>query len=561
MCSSNDHRQANIRRLRLLGFGILCVPLLAVSSLAAETIRVPEQHKTIQAAVDASQAGDTILVAPGTYKERIKLKAGLILKSTGDDTKGTLGLKRAEATIIDGGGEQGEGAGVTMAQRSTLDGFTVTNVGVYDDAKWNKHHATHGEQQSHEHIGAPGTAGIGVIGVTCAVTNNIVHHIGYTGIAIQSAPSKRCSPHIYRNITYRNMGGGIGSMQKSTAIIEENICFQNFYAGIGHDDASPTVINNTCYENIRAGIGISEGSHALVRGNKCYHNRRAGIGVRTGGETRPIIENNECYENDMAGIGTREEAAPLIRNNRCYKNKLAGIGSRTHATPTIVGNECFENGQSGIGQQSDAVTMLINNFCHHNKASGIGFAPCKAGRSTLINNRIIDNARVAVGVNGGWTVRLVGNELSRKGGMPPIMMVFNGSEVTLTDNIIRGGGVAGIRVAGKIRAENNEFAGTSLRKVGPPNFGVWALPGSDVTLIANKFHHWRHALQASEATVLATRNKISDFHGTALVIQNAKVPANVFDNTAISANPKDKVVSISGETGMMQGNLLHKPAD
>ncbi|MFH1301213.1 MAG: DUF1565 domain-containing protein, partial [Planctomycetota bacterium] len=155
MCSSNDHQQANICRLRLLGIGILCVPFLAVSSLSAETIRVPEQHKTIQAADDAAQAGDTILVASGTYKERIKLKAGLTLKSDGDDSKGTLGLKRAEATIIDGGGEQGEGAGVTMAERSTLDGFTVTNIGVYDDAKWNKHHATQGEEQSHEQIGAP----------------------------------------------------------------------------------------------------------------------------------------------------------------------------------------------------------------------------------------------------------------------------------------------------------------------------------------------------------------------------------------------------------------------
>ncbi|WP_339731754.1 right-handed parallel beta-helix repeat-containing protein [uncultured Gimesia sp.] len=561
MCSSNDHQQANVRRLRLLEISILCVPLLAVSSLAAETLQVPEHHKTIQAAIDAAKQDDTILVAPGTYHERIKLKAGLTLKSAGNDNKGTLGLKRAEATIIDGGGEQGAGAGVTMAERSTLDGFTVTNVGLYDDAKWNQHHATHGEQQSHEPIGAPGTAGIGVIGVTCTIKNNIVHHIGYTGIAIQSAPGKRCSPHVYRNVCYRNMGGGIGSMQKSTAVIEANICFQNFYAGIGHDDASPTVINNTCYENIRAGIGISEGSRAIVRGNKCYQNRRAGIGVRTGANTRPLIEHNECYENEMAGIGTREEAAPLIRNNRCFKNKRAGIGSRTHATPTIVGNECFENGQSGIGQQSDAVTMLINNFCHHNKTSGIGFAPCKAGRSTVINNRIIDNAQVAVGVNTGWTVRLVGNELSRTGGMPPIVMVFDGAEVTLTGNIIRGGGVAGIRVAGKIRAENNEFAGTSLRKVGPPNFAIWALPGSDITLIANKFHHWRHALQASEATVLAAQNRISNFHGTALVIQNAKVPANVFDNVAVSANPKDKVVSISGETGVVQGNELQKPTD
>ena len=56
---------------------------------------------------------------------------------------------------------------------------------------------------------------------------------------------------------YRNMGGGIGSMKESTATIEENVCFENYYAGIGHDNASPLVINNTCYENIRAGIGAA----------------------------------------------------------------------------------------------------------------------------------------------------------------------------------------------------------------------------------------------------------------------------------------------------------------
>ena len=35
------------------------------------------------------------------------------------------------------------------------------------------------------------------------------------------------------------MGGGIGSMKKSTALGGENICFQSLYAGIGHDNASP----------------------------------------------------------------------------------------------------------------------------------------------------------------------------------------------------------------------------------------------------------------------------------------------------------------------------------
>jgi parallel beta-helix repeat protein len=536
--------------------GIAVISFLCLANYTvAATIEVPKDHSKIQAAIDAAQDGDVILVAAGTYHERIDLKSGITVKSAGDDAPGKLGLKRAEATIIDGGGE-GSKAGVTMAERSTLDGLTITNIGVYDDEKWNHHHKSHGNEQSHAHIGEPGVAGVSIEGVNCTVTNNIVHHIGYTGIAIQRVGEKPCSPHIYKNVCYRNMGGGIGSMKGSTAVIEENICFHNFYAGIGHDNASPTVISNTCYENIRAGIGVSEGSCAIVRGNRCYHNRRAGIGIRTDNTTRPLIEGNDCYENDMAGIGTDEGAAPTLRGNRCYRNKLAGIGVREHSHATIINNECYENGKAGIGQESNSVTILIGNYSHHNKASGIGFAACDSGESTLINNRVIDNALVAIGILKGWNVTLTDNELSREGGLPPIVMLAEGAEATFSNNVIRGSGVAGIRVGGKLRAESNQFVGTSLRKVGPPNFAVWGLKGANISLENNHMDTWRHALHATEADVTAVGNKITNFHRSAIVIQNSRNPANAYGNVAVSANSKDNVVTIEGLQGVVNNNIL-----
>ena len=66
----------------------------------AETLRVPDDHRTIQSAIDAASAGDTVLVGAGTYQERVRLKPGVALKSAGDNTKGKVGLKRAETTII-----------------------------------------------------------------------------------------------------------------------------------------------------------------------------------------------------------------------------------------------------------------------------------------------------------------------------------------------------------------------------------------------------------------------------------------------------------------------------
>lgn len=525
---------AVLRKITFLLFVFLMQPT------NADELRVPENYTTIQAAIDAAAVGDIVVVAPGTYTERVVLKATVALRSEGDDASGKLGLKRAEVTIIDGGKDQGSGAGVEMAEAATLDGFTVRNVGIYDDDQWNTHHASRGENQPYEHIGVPGVVGIAVVGVTCTIRNNIVHHVGDSGIGILGVKGEKCAPLVENNICYRNMGGGIGSMKGSRATIRGNTCFENFYAGIGHNSASPRVINNVCYGNVRAGIGISEGSSPEVRGNKCYRNRRAGIGVRTDSDTKPLIENNDCFENGMAGIGVREDAAPTIRRNRCYRNKLAGIGSRTGATPTVIENECYENEQSGIGQMSGAETILIRNYLHHNKTSGIGFASCTDGKSRVEGNRVIDNALVAVGIHPGWTVELIGNELSRKEGLPPIVMVFAGSDATVKDNVIRGGGVAGIRVAGTLHAADNRFHGTDLRRFGPPNFAIWGLKGSKVIMTDNGVSGWRHALYSSEGHVTAKRNSVTNFHRAAFVIEKPASDPIISDNKTTTSSPSDQ---------------------
>jgi len=556
MNTSNLRAQVLNQRFSLIWLAVVAYVLFP-EQLSAETINVPQDHKTIQAAIDAAEWGDTVLVSAGTYRERIFLNPGVIVQSAGDDEKGKLGLSRAEATIIDGSFEGAKGPGVTMAEDSTFDGFTVTGVGKYDDEQWKHHHATQGNEQPHEEIGEPGTAGISVIGVQkCTVQHNIVHHVGYSGIAIMGKEGYQVSPHIYRNVTYRNMGGGIGSMKKSSARIEENVCFENFYAGIGHDDASPLVINNECYQNIRAGIGISEGACPVVRGNKCYKNRRAGIGVRTDHDTRPVIEQNECYDNDMAGIGASEESAPVISNNRCYRNKLVGIGANSHATPTIIGNECFENESVGIGQQNGAHTTLIGNNCHHNKMAGIGFENTDSGESTLIRNRVADNGKVSVGINAGWKVMMTGNSFENGEGLPPVIMVHKGATATLIDNVISGGGVAGVRVAGKVILQKNQFRGTTLRKVGPPNFGVWALPGSEVVMTENHFDSWRHALFASDAKISASDNKISHFFKSAIVVQKTTIPPTLTGNIAVSTESDAKVISFDGERGVIENNVI-----
>jgi len=500
----------------------------AQSTLAA-TIRVPQDHKTLQAAIDASQSGDTIAVASGKYLERIRLKPGITLRSAGDDAKGTDGLKRSEATIIDGGGIEGKLAGVVMAEGSTLDGFTITNVGKYDEGVWKKHYDSHGEELGDEEgsVQAEGTTpAISIQGVTCNVTNCIVHHNGDVGIGVLGKEKTKTAPLITDNLVYRNMGGGIGVAEGAEPIIRGNVCKENLRAGIGCRKANPIITDNLCFQNVRAGIGCREGSKPVMRGNKCFKNRRAGIGIRMEG-TAPVVEANECYENDMAGIGCRDGASPILRNNVCRKNKMAGIGCRDGAKPLIVGNDCRENEMVGIGVQTKAIAIIQKNKC-------------------------IENKLVAIGVTEGATAIITDNDLARTGGLPPIIAVKDGSTATIRDNRITGGGVAAVLVQGKATISSNKFAGAGK---GQGN-AVWVWEKSTATISDNSFDGYRAAVNAVKSTVVITGNAIQNFKGTAIIVKESQNPAHVFGNTATSADAKAKVIDVQGPAGVIADNAL-----
>lgn len=368
---------------------------IAASALHAGSIHVPTEHTSIQNAINAAKRDDTVLVASGTYREPLKLKPGVTLKSTGNDDRGKLGLKRAEATILEGGVEMVEGA--------ILDGFTVTGVGNYDEKLWQHHFDTQGNEQPHEPIGAAGTPGIAVA-ATCEVRNNIVHHIGYTGIAITGG-----SPRIAGNVCFRNMGGGIGSMKGSTAIIEKNECFENFYAGIGCDGSSPVIKDNASHGNIRAGIGISEGSSPQVKGNRCFKNRRAGIGIRTGDTTRPLVEGNECRDNEMAGIGVEEHARPTLKGNKLMNNKLVAIGITGGAEAVIDGNEMSRTGGAPpmIAVLENSKAVITGNTI---RGGGVAAILVK-GTSDIRGNHFIGEGKRAIWQHEGSTVVTANNKL------------------------------------------------------------------------------------------------------------------------------------------------------
>lgn len=97
---------------------IIALTLAFAQPLFAATLSVPSQYPTIQAGINAAATGDTVLVAPGAYNERIDLKGKAItLKSSAG---------RAQ-TFIQPGGVAGAVVSCITGETAScvIEGFTI----------------------------------------------------------------------------------------------------------------------------------------------------------------------------------------------------------------------------------------------------------------------------------------------------------------------------------------------------------------------------------------------------------------------------------------------------
>jgi len=355
------------------------------------TIYVPDDYPTIQAAIDASANGDTLIVRPATYVENIDFAGKEILLQS---------EQGAAVTVIDGNKagsvvtfDSGEGAG------SVLDGFTLTN-GIGSTGPW----------------GFLCGGGVYCSSSPTITNNRITANTAERGGGIYSDSG---SPDITNNTisdnTVWNYGGGIGCFSGSTATISNNFVSGNFTrqhgGGIGSFSGSfPTITNNVIWNNTAeqscGGIGILSNSNTVVDNNVIVHNEAywgsGGIGCY---ESPATISNNRISENTAGdgtggGIGCSSSAA-TITNNRISKNsadKGAGIDCAYSVFTLIVNNTVVENNANIFGggihcyDFSYYPPTVANNIVSGNTSNFRGGGICCVGSfPTLVNNTVSGN--------------------------------------------------------------------------------------------------------------------------------------------------------------------------
>lgn len=334
------------------------------------TIRVPEDHATIQGAVDAAGDGDLVLVGPGLYTGGITIFGKSITLASHFHTTGDSSF--IDQTTIDGGSP---GIHIdSTAPGTVIKGFRFTggtkSVQFFSNGSVIDNHFddTGSDAISFEKVG--GTA----IGNVCfspsddcidvdfplddlLIENNILDASGDDGIEIRNGnyTGPLVTITIRDNTITASGEDGIQLIDSSpeTAnrkfIIEGNLIRTSTDVGLGLMDNSETI------EDFRA-ASMSERIHVF---NNTFDSNTYGI---TGGDNL-IAVNNIISNSSVLGIKNTDNTS-IVAHTLFFNNTADHTGSNVNLATTFIGDPLYTPSfelQAG----SPAIDSGTANFVHN----------------------------------------------------------------------------------------------------------------------------------------------------------------------------------------------------
>jgi hypothetical protein len=361
-----------------LSFAILLVTVLIIMNVFATstpvfaaTIQVPRDYSTVQAAINAAAAGDTILVDPGTYVEILTINKSITLQATSYDTENP----RNNTTIIDGANTTGSVIAILsgVSPQPHIIGFTIRNGndGIRPNSPFTVEHSyftsatdlidfsggSCGVVRNNVFFGSSDDS-IDLDHVNCAllIENNQLISSGQDGIEIRlqdDVIAQTAVVTIRGNSIESSIQDGIQFIDYSTDTnrmykIERNLFLNNKRSAIGMMD------NQVTNEDYRA-ASIREAVHIF---NNTFVGNNYGI---TGGDRVVAVNNIFMNTTNMA---------------------LKNVDAESSVSHTLFWN----NGTNHAGSNVDAFTMIADPLLTTDYALQTGSPAIDAGTARYEHN-------------------------------------------------------------------------------------------------------------------------------------------------------------------------------
>ena len=260
--------ERNIQVLKIVAVAFILAVICTCSAVSAANLKVdPEAeggYTTIQAAVDAAKAGDTIFVSPGTYVENLKIDRQVKIWSDS---------RNPENTVVRAADPVGSTVEIT-ADRVTFSGF-----GVEDSKK----------------------AGILLTGASNCYISNIRARNSEYGILLQDAGSNNINGNI---ITLNEIGIRLEGSDSNT--VQNNLVAYNYGFGTSLEESSRNIIFNNYFKNAE---NVEENT---VNANNTWQST---LSTRNNLVRGPYIGGN--FWADLEGTGYSETCVDENSNGIC----------------------------------------------------------------------------------------------------------------------------------------------------------------------------------------------------------------------------------------------------